>query len=141
MSSEDTINEMVGSVAEETARLLESLRRSQGEPGEEHDVPVQPSEEPPCSCGHGHELTAPVRMGEAASCTYCPICRGVTLARALTPETLGRLAEVASLAASVLRDLATAPRGGAASGESAEPPEPAPRPPSGERIVVVDEDE
>lgn len=164
MSTEDSINDMVGSVAEETARLLESLRRSYGgedaaagEAATDHDDEVeievtdadQPASgprarEPRCECGHGQEMTGPVRMGESASCAYCPICRGVGLARTLTPETLGRLADVAALAATALTDLATRRR----SEESGGGPDTHPAPASAasaasaaESIPVVDDDE
>jgi hypothetical protein len=164
MSSDD-INEMVGSVAEETARLLESLRRAQtpedrghdrsddsggigSEDDAEEEVPVaQPGRAPGaegsgpeahhCSCGHSHELVGPVRMGESSTCTYCPICRGVVLARTLTPETLGRLAEVAMLAATVLREFATRQQEDT-DAEQAPPPR---RPATGEQVPVLDEDD
>ena len=46
-------------------------------------------------------------------CTWCPLCRGAAVVRSLSPETLTRLADLASLAATVLTDLAgSRPQGG-----------------------------
>ena len=46
-------------------------------------------------------------------CTWCPLCRGAAVVRSLSPETLAKLADLASLAATVLTDLASSrPAGG-----------------------------
>jgi len=78
-------------VAEEAARLLEALRA--------HGAAAESETE------HEHEHVH-VPMGEAAACTYCPVCRGVVLLRSVSPETLDRLAEVATAVAGLLADLA-----------------------------------
>jgi hypothetical protein len=77
-------------------------------------------------------------------CTWCPLCRGAAVVRSLSPETLARLADLATLAASVLTDLAssrpapgpaTAPAAGDAS------PGPASGPPPSRPIPVSDADD
>ncbi len=44
--------------------------------------------------------------GHDPFCTWCPLCRGAAVVRSLSPETLTKLADLATLAASVLTDLA-----------------------------------
>jgi len=77
-------------------------------------------------------------------CTWCPLCRGAAVIRSLSPETLARLADLASLAATVLTDLAAsrptgppastddpdaaAPARGDDPSRGAAPPRPAARP-------------
>lgn len=77
-------------------------------------------------------------MGEAETCTWCPVCRSVTLLRGVSPETLGRLADLATAAATVLADMAT--RHTASSSGTTERA-PADRTPRTEPIAVVDEEE
>lgn len=129
----------VGSVAQETARLLEALGLPAREPGD--DAPPGRARDEGARDDHGH-----VPMGSAQSCTWCPVCRGVTYLRELSPETLRSLAEVAALAASTLTDLASrrADRGDRA--DRAEPPAPGtaagrtrPRAATVEEVVVVAE--
>jgi hypothetical protein len=52
-------------------------------------------------------------MGQAVTCQLCPICQGLTLLRAVRPETVDRLADLAGAVTEVLRDLAAARRTGA----------------------------
>ena len=124
-------DEQVGSVADEAARLLESLRRSaadaqaaagtsagtdggQATGSTGADTPTggtasgsaEDSTDPatPAGLGDGPE-------GGAAHdpfCAWCPLCRGAAVVRSLSPETLTRLADLAGVAASVLADLASA---------------------------------
>jgi hypothetical protein len=87
----------LGSVAEETARLLQALGGADGSA-----AGGAPGTEPSgVASDHQH-----VPMGSAQSCTWCPVCRGITLVRELSPDTLRSLADVATLAASTLADLA-----------------------------------
>ncbi|WP_299445211.1 hypothetical protein [uncultured Phycicoccus sp.] len=115
-----------GSVAEEAARLLESLRRVGGDP-ETSDPAGDP---PPAADGRGaapggsadpwaeagadtpHGGPAP-RADAGFTCTdpvcqWCPVCRASAFIRQLSPETLSGLAEFAGFAATVLADLASA---------------------------------
>jgi hypothetical protein len=55
----------------------------------------------------------PDRSAHDPFCTWCPLCRGAAVVRSLSPETLGKLADLATLAATVLTDLASSrPAGG-----------------------------
>lgn len=95
-------DEQVGSVADEAGRLLESLRRSAAEAAAaaaaSDGAAADPASEDPTTGETGHD---PV-------CQWCPICRGASVVRSLSPETLTRLADLAGVAASVLADLASA---------------------------------
>ena len=111
-------DEQVGSVADEAGRLLESLRRSaaeaaerapQGEDGPDAAAPGSASGSPG-SASAGMPGTGAAAGPDGAThdpfCTWCPLCRGAAVIRSLSPETLARLADLASLAATVLTDLA-----------------------------------
>jgi hypothetical protein len=76
-------------------------------------------------------------MGDAETCTWCPVCRSVGVLRTVSPETLGRLADLAGAAATVLADLATRHTEEGAGGRR----EPADRTTRTEPITVVDEEE
>lgn len=125
-------DEQVGSVADEAARLLESLRRS---------AETAASEAAAASATHDEPDAVPAPPAPAPAdaaphdpfCTWCPLCRGAAVVRSLSPETLARLADLATLAASVLTDLAssrpapgpaTAPAAGDASRDPASGPAP-----------------
>ncbi len=57
--------------------------------------------------------SGPDGSGHDPFCTWCPLCRGAAVVRSLSPETLAKLADLATLAASVLTDLASSrPAGG-----------------------------
>ena len=79
-----------------------------------------------------------VAMGDAETCTWCPVCRSVTLLRGVSPETLARLADLATAAATVLADLASRHTESSSSGADRAP---ADRTPRTEPIAVVDEEE
>ena len=125
-------DEQVGSVADEAARLLESLRRTAETAAHETADEVAP--EPPA--GAEPDAVPPAAAAAAPHdpfCTWCPLCRGAAVVRSLSPETLARLADLATLAASVLTDLAssrpapgpaTAPAAGDASRDPASGPAP-----------------
>jgi len=121
-------DEQVGSVADEAGRLLESLRRSAAEAaarppeGGEDGPDAAASGSASGSPGSGAPSAGMPGAGAAAGpdgaahdpfCTWCPLCRGAAVVRSLSPETLTRLADLASLAATVLTDLAgSRPQGG-----------------------------
>ncbi len=129
-------DEQVGSVADEAARLLESLRRAAREEPPADAGPEEAEREPPSRPGGDHD----------PFCQWCPLCRSAAVVRSLSPETLARLADLAAVAASVLSDLAVgrepaAPsdhpdRGGASEGPAARR-RPA-SPPSARPVPVVD---
>lgn len=99
----------VGSVAEEAARLLDALG---GWASTAHNpyaakpaAPASGDHEARCeSCG------AQNGMGQAVTCQLCPVCQGLTLLRAVRPETVDRLADLAGAVTEVLRDIAAARR-------------------------------
>ncbi|MFL6165497.1 MAG: hypothetical protein ACJ710_04375 [Ornithinibacter sp.] len=124
-------DEQVGSVADEAGRLLESLRRSAAESaaggcaaddGSDADGPAPAAGSAPASGTAGSAAGAaegmpgadsgPDASGHDPFCTWCPLCRGAAVVRSLSPETLAKLADLATLAATVLTDLASSRRGG-----------------------------
>ncbi|MFC7492083.1 MULTISPECIES: hypothetical protein [unclassified Knoellia] len=138
MDAEARLDAAVGSVAEEAARLLEAMGRGQP-PRDERPSAAPRPEGPP----HAGDETVPpehvhVAMGDAETCTWCPVCRSVTLLRGVSPETLTRLADLATAAATVLADLASR-HTEASSADSGRAP--ADRTPRTEPIAVVDEEE
>jgi hypothetical protein len=114
--ADDGWDEQVGSVAEEAQRLLESLRAGGGP--EPRDDATPPGE------GSGPGVDDPADETWVCTdpfCRSCPLCRTVAVVRGLSPETLRRLADLATVAAGVLADLAgeraaAPPRGGEAAG-------------------------
>ncbi len=131
MVDDERLDEAVGSVAEEAARLIEVLRRRAGggEPAGEEPA-GQPAEDP--AHEHVHASDGHVPMGEAQACTYCPVCRGVVLLRGVSPETLERVADVATAVATLFADLASS---------RTAPPPAEQRPSRTEPITVVDEED
>ncbi|MEP6649690.1 MAG: hypothetical protein ABJA74_07215 [Lapillicoccus sp.] len=102
-----------GSVAEETARLLDALLA--GTPGDEEagrpayrtggsSEPVEPVA--PCpTCGHVPGAThATSQDGEV--CHLCPVCQLLRVVSTVRPETLDRLADLAAEVTETLRDVA-----------------------------------
>jgi hypothetical protein len=134
-------DEQVGSVADEAGRLLESLRRTAAESAARESVghdgadaegraPAAGSRSASGSAGAAAAAAGgPDGSRHDPSCTWCPLCRGAAVVRSLSPETLAKLADLATLAATVLTDLASSrPAGGPpASG----PDEPAAEPARG----------
>lgn len=132
MDADARLDAAVGSVAEEAAKLLEAFGRSAAGP--------KGDAEPAGSDGDARADHVHIAMGDAQTCSWCPVCRSVTLLRGVSPETLGRLADLAAAAATVLADLAARQTEGAG-----ETPTPAPasshRAPRTEPIAVVDEED
>ena len=152
----------VGTVAQEAARLIEDMAamarsshsrgddpgRYAGEPASEpvwpdpsegpdaHGTPDAADREAPggsptgvCSvCGADGDQTP-------ASCTLCPLCRGIALLRSVRPETVDLLADLALSLAASLRDVAMRSRASAPASSS----RPASGSPSdGDRATVQD---
>jgi hypothetical protein len=122
----DEQHEPVGSVAEEAAKLVDALRGWAADLG--HGAPgaaaaTEPTTETAAGAttgtangattgtapGEQHERTQP--CGE---CRACPICRGLGLVRALSPEVKSHLATAGTLFLQNLAEAmdATAPRAG-----------------------------
>lgn len=142
MDADARLDAAVGSVADEAAKLLEALGRSQA-PRRQSSSGTAESDEAPESSESFDDSSAPqdhvhVAMGDAETCTWCPVCRSVTLLKGVSPETLGRLADLATAAATLLADLASRhTESSSATPERA----PAERSPRTEPIAVVDEEE
>jgi len=77
------------------------------DPGTPYDGPgtAGPGEDPngPARCEH---CGAGTGAGRSISCQVCPICQGIALLRAVRPETVDRLADLAGALAETLRDMA-----------------------------------
>jgi hypothetical protein len=118
----------VGTVAEETARLVELLSgyaatagsraRSADDsagPGARPDDSAGPGARPDDSfagsAGGSTDGAAECTCGGPAACRICPVCQLIAFVQRIDPEAIDRLAEVVELAATGLRDLATAQRG------------------------------
>jgi len=81
------------------------------------------------------ECGAAQGVGRAASCQVCPLCQGINLLRSVRPETVDRLADLASAVAASLRDVARERRR-----PEPTPPPDAPRPGRVQDIPIDDED-
>src|SRR5450631_235263 len=144
----------IGTVAQEAARLIEDMatmarsgssRSDDPSPyaGGPPPEPVSPEARhapPPAADPEASDEPAPavcsVCGGEGdntpATCRLCPLCRGIALLRAVRPETVDLLADLAVAIAASLRDVATRAR-------AADPASSA-RPASGasDRVTVQD---
>ncbi|EAP98810.1 hypothetical protein JNB_01540 [Janibacter sp. HTCC2649] len=143
MDADARLDAAVGSVADEAAKLLEALGRSQGSRGQFSSATAESDEESESSEGFD-DASVPsehvhVAMGDAETCTWCPVCRSVTLLKGVSPETLGRLADLATAAATLLADMAT--RHTESSSSATAERAPSERSPRTEPIAVVDEEE
>ncbi|MDT0214836.1 hypothetical protein Q9R29_13160 [Rothia sp. ARF10] len=146
MDADARLDAAVGSVAEEAARLLEALGRPQTPTDDtaatsnfHHGERSAPTGDEDAAGPEGSEHVH-VAMGDAQSCTWCPVCRSVTALRSVSPETLTRLADLATTAATLLGELATRHTEGSGAG-TASRPAPAERTPRTEPIAVVDEED
>lgn len=141
----DRWDEQVGSVADEAARLLESLRRSAETANANTDAsgPEGPREgEHPASASEGeHPASGP--GAHDPFCTWCPLCRTAEVVRSLSPETITRLADLATLAATVLADFASTrtPSDPSDAGGAGPERRPAARPSPSRPIPVRDADD
>jgi hypothetical protein len=81
-------------------------------------------EETPSSghpAGHCEKCGAADGAGQAVVCRLCPVCQAIDLLRAVRPETVDRLADLAGVVATTLRGLADQRRQDSASGSSGHP--------------------
>jgi hypothetical protein len=100
----------VGSVAEETARLLDALLAGADAPPSASayrvtEVDAEPTEEPCPACGHTPG-TAHTAASSNEVCHVCPVCQLLRVVRTVRPETLDRLADLAAAVTETLRDTA-----------------------------------
>lgn len=153
---------VVGSVAEEAARLLDALggwasttqagyaarsapnRASpdEGGPTEDNSVP-EPGDSSANTGGHESRCEscgAENGVGQAVTCQLCPVCQGIGLLRSVRPETVDRLADLAGALAATLRDLAGQRRADAGATPTGKPSSQSPRT-RVQDITVDDEDE
>ena len=137
MDADARLDAAVGSVAEEATRLLEALGRSQARPSEDTRAEDTAPGDGARQAGDEHVHVA---MGDAQTCSWCPVCRSVSVLRGVSPETLGRLADLATTAATVLADLATRHTESSGAGAT-ERPTSTERTPRTEPITVVDEED
>lgn len=157
----DRWDEQVGSVADEVARLLESLRRSVedpapaagGAPADAGSGAAAPVTDGPTGAPTGDRppggagATSQTHGGQADAqthdpfCAWCPLCRSAAVLRTLSPETLTRLADLAGVAATVLADLASTRAAGTTEGTSAAGDPRRPRAPESRPIPVHDADD
>jgi len=152
----------LGSVAEETARLLDALlgpapATSPGEAADDHvqdpDDHVQDPDDHPdnrCpTCGHDPRTGSPADTsaadtslagGPAEVCHLCPVCQVLRVVRSVRPETLDRLADLAAAVTESLRD-AAAERWRSAGATDDATGSPVPPRPRVQDIVVADDDD
>ena len=107
----------IGSVAEETARLLDALLAGAGgsaqdeasrnsyRTGATDQPPDGTAAAEPCpTCGHVSGTAHDAPNGEV--CRLCPVCQLLRVVRTVRPETLDRLADLAAAVTETLRDVA-----------------------------------
>lgn len=124
-----------GTVTEEAARLIDalaSMARSSADPTPDpRPYASEPAQEPgspgaPDASYHSEGGDAPSEGGcsvcggepdgggkpdgAPVACRLCPLCQGIALLRSVRPETVDRLADLASAVAATLRDMATQTR-------------------------------
>ena len=109
----------VGSVAEEVARLLDAVGGWASTAQATYAARPAPGSGPgsgPESGTQTESQTGSARcsscgaengIGQAVVCQLCPVCQGIGLLRSVRPETVDRLADLAGVVATTLRDLAT----------------------------------
>jgi hypothetical protein len=73
----------------------------------------EPRSEAPYDVGRCGHCGARTGVGQAVTCQVCPICQGIALLRAVRPETVDRLADLAGAVAATLREVAAHVRTGA----------------------------
>ena len=134
---------IVGSVADEAARLVEllSARHPGPAPSDRTDAPTSgtawlgagwpgfggpnPAGPDPAGPDSADQTNRPGPRGEctcggrAPACKVCPVCQVISFVSAISPETFDRAADLIDLAATALRDLATAQRERASQAPSA----------------------
>lgn len=146
----------IGTVAEEAARLIEAMAtmarssssRSEGPspyaggPAQEPVPPAAPhaagtADDPEAAPSAGAcSACGGERDGTPVACRLCPLCQGIALLRSVRPETVDRLADLASAVAASLRDVATQSRASGSTPSTARPA--SGRPSDGGRATVQD---
>jgi len=111
----------VGSVAEETARLLDALLSGEGMadvPPQRAAAPGEPSPAAPGQVPTAAGASGTASPGQDSSCGHrsaaedqpvchlCPVCQLIRTVRAVNPETVDRLADLAAAVSQTLRDVA-----------------------------------
>lgn len=143
-----------GTVAEEAARLIEAMASMARAGAAPRDDPSSYDGGPPRAAGSpggrsawgaSNNRDAPSdstcsacggeRGGTPVACKLCPLCQGIAFLRSVRPETVDRLADLASAVAATLRDVATQSR---ASGPSPTNGPASGRPSGGGRATVQD---
>jgi len=86
-------------------------RTSDDDPGTPYDDPATGGRgEDPDGASRCEHCGAGTGVGRSISCQVCPICQGIALLRAVRPETVDRLADLAGALAATLRDVAASGR-------------------------------
>lgn len=133
----------VGSVAEETARLLDALLGGAtatpptATPGTEppdhaqDDAPYDgPSDDapddPPPAATHDGPHDGAAAADPASVCHLCPVCQLLRVARSVRPETVDRLADLAAMLTNSLREVAASRRSDVGTEEGSARPRPGP---------------
>jgi len=80
------------------------------DPGTPYDDPGTGRGEDPDGSSRCEHCGAGTGVGRSISCQVCPICQGIALLRAVRPETVDRLADLAGALAATLRDVAASGR-------------------------------
>lgn len=86
------------SVEDEAAKLVESLKAA-----------ARATPDSPAGTGAPRDpgMSSPTTASaHSAQCQWCPVCRGARFLQSVSPETISRLADLASFAAMALGDLA-----------------------------------
>jgi len=111
----------VGSVAEEAARLLDALLSGEGMadvPPQRAAAPGEPSPGAPGEVPTAAGASGTASPGQDSSCGHrsaaedqpvchlCPVCQLIRTVRAVNPETVDRLADLAAAVSQTLRDVA-----------------------------------
>lgn len=98
----------VGSVAEETARLLDALLSGSAGEAEASEPADRASEEAAETCPTCGHVAGSTHTGQSSAevCHLCPVCQLLRVVRTVRPETLDRLADLAAAVTDTLRDVA-----------------------------------
>ncbi|HZW43858.1 MAG TPA: hypothetical protein VFF32_05640 [Dermatophilaceae bacterium] len=104
---------------------LEDTVRPDDAPPERASSEQAPNGDPGPGAPHVCTACGGVNDGTPVACKLCPLCQGIALLRSVRPETVDRLADLASVVATTLRDMATQSRAsGPGSGSGSGPGRP-----------------
>jgi hypothetical protein len=82
-----------------------------GEPGSDGPLSDEPDTDGPGRHHRCDSCGAENGVGRAVACQLCPVCQGIGILRSVRPETVDRLADLATAVAAALREVATHRRG------------------------------